>query len=79
MIRLATDIGGTFTDLIGHDELEDQSRGVLDAISAAETAQGMSPLDVTFFVYGGTTVINAITERTGVRTALLTTRIFETF
>ena len=44
----------------------------------ATLAQAMDD-DVTaeaigFFVHGGTTVINAITERKGVATALLTTR-----
>ena len=45
MIRLATDVGGTFTDLVGYDErtgeiftakslttVHDQSEGVLSAI-----------------------------------------------
>ncbi|UMY16332.1 hydantoinase/oxoprolinase family protein [Methylobacterium organophilum] len=89
MIRLATDVGGTFTDLIGYDEREgrlytakvltttdDQSRGVMHAIDRAGESQGLDPTEVRFFVHGGTTVINAITERKGVRTALLTTRGF---
>ncbi|TCL92251.1 N-methylhydantoinase A [Rhizobium sp. PP-WC-2G-219] len=89
MIRLATDVGGTFTDLVGYDErngrlftakslttTEDQSKGVLDAISACEVTDGLATRDVTFFAHGGTTVINAITERKGVRTALVTTAGF---
>lgn len=89
MIRLATDVGGTFTDLVGYDErtgelftakslttVEDQSGGVLAAISAAEKKDGLRARDVTFFAHGGTTVINAITERKGVRTALVTTAGF---
>ncbi|MBK0329738.1 hydantoinase/oxoprolinase family protein [Rhodobacteraceae bacterium F11138] len=87
MIRLATDVGGTFTDLLGYDEqtgqvysakslttIDDQSRGVVDTIDAARTSDGLEPGQVGFFVHGGTTVINAITERKGVRTALVTTR-----
>jgi len=83
MIRLATDVGGTFTDLVGYDEVtgalysakalttpRDQSGGVLDTIAAAA---GLDPTRVGFFAHGGTTVINAITERKGVRTALVTT------
>ncbi len=88
MIRLATDVGGTFTDLIAYDEhsaklffskslttVGDQSVGVLDAIQIAEN-NGMDAASVGFFVHGGTTVINAITERKGVRTALITTEGF---
>lgn len=89
MIRLATDVGGTFTDLIGYDDVhqriytvkvlttvDDQSRGVIHAVTEARTRQDMPTNAIGFFVHGGTTVINAITERAGVRTALLTTRGF---
>ncbi|MBP2550580.1 N-methylhydantoinase A [Neorhizobium galegae] len=89
MIRLATDVGGTFTDLVGYDEVtgevftakslttvDDQSRGVLQAIAEAEDRDGLRRRDVTFFAHGGTTVINAITERKGVKTALVTTAGF---
>ncbi|MBN9250498.1 MAG: hydantoinase/oxoprolinase family protein, partial [Mesorhizobium sp.] len=88
MIRLATDVGGTFTDLIAYDErsgrlflakslttTDDQSVGVLDAIAQSEE-HGLSTENVSFLVHGGTTVINAITERKGVRTALITTEGF---
>ncbi|MFT7221196.1 MAG: N-methylhydantoinase A [Candidatus Azotimanducaceae bacterium] len=89
MIRLATDVGGTFTDLLGYDEqtgqiysakslttTEDQSQGVINTIDAAKISDGLEPAQVGFFVHGGTTVINAITERKGVKTALVTTRGF---
>ncbi|WP_371171641.1 hydantoinase/oxoprolinase family protein [Aliiroseovarius sp. 2305UL8-7] len=89
MIRLATDVGGTFTDLLGYDEksgriysakslttTDDQSRGVLDTIALAQNDDGLQTDRVGFFVHGGTTVINAITERKGVKTALVTTRGF---
>lgn len=89
MIRLATDVGGTFTDLVGYDErngalftakslttVHDQSEGVLNAIAASEAADGLVTRNVTFFAHGGTTVINAITERKGVRTAFVTTAGF---
>ena len=89
MIRLATDVGGTFTDLVGYDErtgeiftakslttVHDQSEGVLEAIALAEKKDGLSARDVIFFAHGGTTVINAITERKGVKTALVTTAGF---
>ncbi len=85
MGRLATDIGGTFTDLVYFDEASgelnvakalstpsDLTEGVKDTIALAE----LRPEDVVFFVHGGTTVINAITERKGVKTALVTTAGF---
>ncbi|MBR0751938.1 hydantoinase/oxoprolinase family protein [Bradyrhizobium jicamae] len=88
MIRVATDVGGTFTDLIAYDDtsgavvfskslttVDDQSVGVLDAIAMAEQS-GLGVDDIGFFVHGGTTVINAITERKGVKTALVTTAGF---
>jgi N-methylhydantoinase A len=80
--RLAVDIGGTFTDLVGVDResghlvpakvpttpgrLED---GVIDAIGHS----GIGPTEVGGFVHGTTAVINAITERNGAPTALITT------
>jgi len=89
MIRLATDVGGTFTDLVGYDErsgevftakslttTDNQSGGVLDAIDMSERKDGLRVRDVTFFAHGGTTVINAITERKGAKTALVTTSGF---
>ncbi len=89
MVRLATDVGGTFTDLIAYDEetgqitfaktlttTEDQSVGVLNTISDACETSSLDLAAVDFFVHGGTTVINAITEWKGVKTALVTTRGF---
>jgi N-methylhydantoinase A len=88
MIKVATDAGGTFTDLVAFEEASntiyvgkalttpaDPSQGVIDAIVQARDT-GMAPDDVSFFVHGGTTIINAITEREGVRTALVTTEGF---
>ena len=85
MGRLATDIGGTFTDLVYFDEStgalsvakslstpHDLTRGVLDTIRQAQ----LDTAAVDYFVHGGTTVINAITERKGVKTALITTEGF---
>lgn len=82
-IRVATDIGGTFTDLVFVDEdtgelgfakasttpgrLED---GILAAIREAQ----LDPAAVRQFVHGTTVVINTITERKGARVGLLTTQ-----
>jgi N-methylhydantoinase A len=83
--RLAVDIGGTFTDLVGVDG--DTGRlvlakvpttpgrldeGVVDAINRS----GVDPTGVGGFVHGTTAVINAITERKGALTALITTSGF---
>ena len=83
-LRVATDIGGTFTDLVAfdgggavtiaksHSTPEDLPAGVLNAVRVAE----LSLADVTEFVHGTTVVINALTERKGARTALVTTKGF---
>jgi N-methylhydantoinase A len=83
-LRVATDIGGTFTDLVAFDENgeltvakahsrpDDLAAGVLDAVEAADVAlDGVAEL-----VHGTTAVINALTERRGARTALVTTAGF---
>ena len=84
-LRVAVDIGGTFTDLVIFDETTGQtyeakasttpadfSRGVFDAISAGK----VSPEAIVQLVHGTTVVINAITQRSGVKTALVTTAGF---
>ena len=53
----------------------DPSIGVVETIRQA-VGTGLDVSDVSFFVHGGTIVINAITERKGVKTALVTTRGF---
>jgi len=88
MIKVATDAGGTFTDLVAFEETsgkiyvgkalttpQDPSQGVIDSIVQSRET-GLAANEISFFVHGGTTVINAITERKGVRTALLTTEGF---
>ncbi|WP_417520122.1 hydantoinase/oxoprolinase family protein [Minwuia sp.] len=85
MIRLATDVGGTFTDLVAWNEATDELSVAKDLTTPADQSDGvmsvvgLGALDhaaVAEFVHGGTTVINAITERKGVRTALITTKGF---
>lgn len=84
-IRLATDIGGTFTDLVAFDEgtgrvelskasstPKDLVRGILSAMAASSVTVD----DVSYFVHGCTVVINAVTERAGAKTALITTAGF---
>ncbi len=84
-LRIATDVGGTFTDLVGFDEATGAlltakvpttpsafSEGVLASVDAG----AIDLRDASFFVHGSTVVINAITTRNGARTALLTTAGF---
>ncbi|MFA1822757.1 hydantoinase/oxoprolinase family protein [Virgibacillus oceani] len=83
-MRIATDIGGTFTDLVGvtddgeiitaksHTTTPNFEKGVLDVIK--NTA--LNPNDVDMFIHGSTIVINALTERKGAKTGLITTKGF---
>ena len=84
MLRVATDIGGTFTDLVfvtpagevatgkSHTTPAQFEKGVMDVISASH----ISPSDFVSFVHGTTIVINAITERKGAKVGLLTSEGF---
>lgn len=85
IVRLAVDIGGTFTDVVALDE----ESGVVNCQKALSTPaelthgvlEGVGNLkmpmsQVSLFIHGSTVVINAILERKGARTALVTTRGF---
>jgi len=84
-MRIATDIGGTFTDLVYLDE----KRGTVGVTKASSTPADFAigvldtlrkvAVDVSatrFFVHGSTVIINALTERKGAKTALITTQGF---
>ena len=81
MIRVGVDVGGTFTDLVALDgervrtakvpsTPDDQSEGVMHALETVEAG------DVTAFAHGMTVATNALLERRGARTALVTTAGF---
>src|SRR6202023_4441080 len=85
MGRLAIDIGGTFTDVFYYDDKTEEVRAEEALTTPRDLTEGvlrtleMAAIEaakVSFFVHGGTTVINAITERKGVKTALITTAGF---
>ena len=85
MLRLGIDIGGTFTDLTGIDETSGEMfhlktltdprepvRAVLQALDQAAVRLE----DISFLSHGSTIGINAVIERKGARTAIVTTRGF---
>ncbi len=89
-MRVATDIGGTFTDLVclEFDKKSGNSLGVKVVKSDTTPsnfeqgilntiAKGNINLkEIDFFAHGTTVVINALTERKGAKTALITTKGF---
>ena len=88
-IRVATDVGGTFTDLVCFEtDSETGKHSVVTAKSDTtppdfETgvlnvlAKGnVDPSEVSFLAHGTTVIINSITERKGVKVGLITTKGF---
>jgi N-methylhydantoinase A len=85
--RLAVDIGGTFTDVVLQTPTGFFSgkvlttgyapdQGVIRGISMVLRNAGVAPDQVDLTIHGTTLATNAIIERRGARTALLTTRGF---
>ena len=84
-IRLAADIGGTFTDIAAFDvangrllwgkTLSTPDR-LVDGISTGVAKAGTTFKDADLFLHGTTVAINTMLERTGARTALLITEGF---
>ncbi len=84
-IFVGVDIGGTFTDLTIHDARSGETRAVKVPSSRAAPdseviegleASGVSFADVDMIVHGTTVATNALLERRGARTGLVTTRGF---
>ncbi len=82
---LAIDIGGTFTDLTVFDTRQHQLLAVkcltsyddfVRAVDQCMATLGLSMRDAISFKHGTTLVINALLERKGAHTVLLTTRGF---
>ncbi|WP_440008387.1 hydantoinase/oxoprolinase family protein [Halomicrococcus sp. SG-WS-1] len=84
--RLGADVGGTFTDvvLVTGDDLvtakvpstADQSVGVMNGIQKACSEAGIDPSAVDEFTHAMTVSVNALLEKTGAKTALVTTEGF---
>lgn len=84
-IRLAADIGGTFTDVAAFDEesgalLLGKSLStpghLVEGIEAGVAKAGTDFAAAGIFLHGSTVAINTILERTGAKTALITTEGF---
>ena len=83
--RIAADVGGTFTDVAVFDggtgrlalgkHLTTTER-IVDGIDAGVAKAGARFAASSLFLHGTTVAINAMLERTGARTALVTTRGF---
>ena len=84
-LYVGSDIGGTFTDVVGFDSAlgklhfgkqltnkGDLARGVLDCLDRI----GLRPESIDLLKHGTTQVINTLLERRGARTALVTTAGF---
>ena len=87
--RIGVDIGGTFTDVVlwnvAGDETrqtkllttpDDPSRAVIDGIKQILCDANILPQDVEAVIHGTTLVANALIERKGVKTGLITTKGF---
>lgn len=85
MLRVGVDVGGTFTDLFAYEDetgatwsakvpttVDNQSKGVMQSIRVA----GLAAHDIGFLGHGTTTGLNALIERKGARTGLITTEGF---
>jgi N-methylhydantoinase A len=85
--RLAVDIGGTFTDIaLEHGSKRFSKKvlttprapelGAMEGIGAVLADAGLRPADVSILIHGTTLATNALIERKGAITALITTEGF---
>ena len=84
-MRLAADIGGTFTDVAAFDQASGRlllgkalstPSQLVDGISEGVAKAGARFAEAGIFLHGSTIAINTMLERTGARTALITTQGF---
>ena len=86
-VRLGVDIGGTFTDVAlevgdkrytakGLTTPRAPEDGVLAILHSVIAEAGIAPPDVRLIIHGTTLATNALIERKGAKTALLTTEGF---
>jgi N-methylhydantoinase A len=88
-LRVASDVGGTFTDNVAYDEAtkrvtvakvpttpENRALGTVQGLLRALEAQGRAGADVGYVGHGMTTATNAIIQRKGGHTAFITNEGF---
>ena len=84
-MRLASDIGGTFTDVASFESSSGRltfgktlttPRSLVDGIETGVGKADAAFADASLFLHGTTVAINAMLERTGAPTALVTTQGF---
>jgi N-methylhydantoinase A len=84
MLRIGIDIGGTFTDFVIYDPKDGSittfKRLTDNSNPAGTVIQGLKEIITdhpVVIIHGSTVATNALLERKGVRTALITTRGFK--
>ncbi len=88
-VRIAIDTGGTFTDLVLSDPgtgrvayhkvpstPADPSKALVEGVRGILAQAGYASADIRFLVHGTTVATNTILQRTGARTAFITTEGF---
>lgn len=88
--RLSVDVGGTFTDIVLFDDEtktihttkvpstpQDQSIGLISGVKKICKQVGIDYSQITYFIHGTTVATNALLERKGAKTALITTAGFK--
>ena len=84
-VRIASDVGGTFTDNIAYDEAtrtitvakvsttpENRALGTIAGLKKALALQGRTGAEVKYVGHGMTTATNAVRQHKGARTAFIT-------
>src|SRR5437016_421312 len=88
-LRVASDVGGTFTDNLAYDEAarrvtvakvpttpENRALGTVRGLKQALAVQGRTGRDVAYVGHGMTTATNAVIQRSGGRIAFITNEGF---
>lgn len=87
--KLSVDVGGTFTDIVVFDDKakktyvtkvsstpQDYSIGIEEGIQKISAAHQIPIGEINYFIHGTTVATNALLERKGAKTALITTKGF---